>query len=70
LWDVHQNWHRIPHLSERPENFDWQDSRKAEQVNQLINDQLQVVNRINQDPDPDPQALADALASAYLGVTP
>jgi hypothetical protein len=66
LWDVHQNWTRIPYLAERPEGFDWLDPKQDKEVNQLINQQLQEVSKISTASKPDPKALADALMAAYL----
>jgi hypothetical protein len=66
LWDVHQNWARIPYLAERPQDFNWMDRRQDEHINQLINEQLQVVSQISKVSEPNPQALADAIMVASL----
>jgi hypothetical protein len=63
LWDVHQNWAQIPYLAEGPEDIDWGDQDK---INQLINDQLQAVSKVSTVSKPNPQALSEALMAAYL----
>jgi hypothetical protein len=65
LWDVHQNWSRIPYLQDLPKDFDWRHG-KDEDINRLINDQLQVVGQVSKVTEPNPQGLADALMAAYL----
>jgi hypothetical protein len=65
LWDIHNNWGRIPYLQDRPKDFDWRHG-KDEDINRLINDQLQVVGQVSKVTEPNPQGLADALMAAYL----
>ncbi len=58
LWDLSENWNRIPHLEGHKADFNLTD--------EILNAQLRAIAGFSKVTNPDPKALADAIAVAAL----
>ena len=54
IWEISRHWDEIPHLKDRPQNL--------QLSGVMINEQLEVLSRVTDIPDQNPEDLAKALA--------